>query len=155
MTKQEIRELMRFFDKSDITKVKIKNGEFSIELQKGFEGSFVQQAPVAQAVQAPAPANTQAQEEVSTQQPQATKESDAETINSPMVGTFYLAPAPGAEPFVKPGSIVKKGQTIGIIEAMKIMNEIEAEFDCKIIDALVDDGQPVEFDMPIFSVEKA
>lgn len=78
----------------------------------------------------------------------------SQSINSPMVGTFYKAPAPGAEAFVKVGSIVRKGQPVGIIEAMKIMNEIEAEFDCKILEILVDDGQPIEFDMPLFAVEK-
>ncbi len=71
-----------------------------------------------------------------------------------MVGTFYAAPAPGAEAFVKVGTVVKKGQAVGIIEAMKIMNEIEAEFDCRIVDILLEDGQPVEFDMPLFAVEK-
>ncbi|EAI8101671.1 acetyl-CoA carboxylase, biotin carboxyl carrier protein, partial [Campylobacter coli] len=68
--------------------------------------------------------------------------------------TFYQAPSPGAAPFVKVGSSVKKGDTIAIIEAMKIMNEIEAEFDCRIVEILVADGQPVEFGMPLFTVEK-
>jgi acetyl-CoA carboxylase biotin carboxyl carrier protein len=76
------------------------------------------------------------------------------SIKSPMVGTFYKSPAPGAAPFAKIGDVIRKGQPVGIIEAMKIMNEIEAEFDCKILDILVDDGQPVEYDMPIFTVEK-
>ena len=71
-----------------------------------------------------------------------------------MVGAFYFSPAPGAPAFVNAGDIVKKGQAVGIIEAMKIMNEIEAEFDCKIIESLVEDGQAVEFGMPIFAVEK-
>ncbi|ECP8830230.1 acetyl-CoA carboxylase biotin carboxyl carrier protein, partial [Campylobacter jejuni] len=71
-----------------------------------------------------------------------------------MVGTFYQAPSPGAAPFVKVGNTVKKGDTIAIIEAMKIMNEIEAEFDCRIVEILVADGQPVEFGMPLFAVEK-
>jgi len=147
MTNREIKDLMRFFDGSDITKVKIKNGEFSIELQKGFEGGAVVAAPVA-APMAVAVA------------PVATETTEVEALNlgdcicSPMVGTFYGAPAPGASAFVKVGSVVKKGQTIAIIEAMKIMNEIEAEFDCKIIDILLDDGQAVEFDMPLFAVEK-
>ena len=71
-----------------------------------------------------------------------------------MVGTFYQAPSPGAAPFVKIGDSIKKGSTVAIIEAMKIMNEIEAEFDCKIIEVLVSDGEPVEFDQPLFRVEK-
>jgi len=149
MTNREIKDLMRFFDNSEISKVKIKNGEFSIELQKGFENTNVlTQAPIAQTITAPITTET------STNTNEAKVETAADSINSPMVGTFYTAPAPGAEVFAKVGSVVKKGQTIGIIEAMKIMNEIEAEFDCRIIDILINDGQPVEYDMPIFAVEK-
>ena len=146
MTNREIKDLMRFFDGSDITKVKIKSGEFSIELQKGFEGGTVVAAapvgvsapvaPVPIALDIPAPEVT------------------GDSIKSPMVGTFYSAPAPGADAFVKVGTVVKKGQTVAIIEAMKIMNEIEAEFDCRIIEIPLNDGQPVEFDMPLFMVEK-
>jgi len=150
MTNREIKDLMRFFDGSDITKVNIKNGEFSIELQKGFEGgAVVSAAPAVAQVSAPAPTAPATTESVAVE----TKEV-GESIKSPMVGTFYSAPAPGAEAFVKVGTVVKKGQTIGIIEAMKIMNEIEVEFDCRILEILLEDGQPVEFDMPLFLVEK-
>ena len=146
MTNREIKDLMRFFDGSDINKVKIKNGEFSIELQKGFEGTTVVAAPVASAAPVVAAAPTVDAPIV--------EEVSGESIKSPMVGTFYSAPAPGADPFVKVGTVVKKGQAVGIIEAMKIMNEIEAEFDCRIIEIPLSDGQPVEFDMPLFMVEK-
>ncbi len=71
-----------------------------------------------------------------------------------MVGTYYASPSPESPAFVKVGDTVKKGQTLCILEAMKIMNEVEAEFDCKIVKALVEDGHPVEYDMPIFVVEK-
>ena len=149
MTNREIKDLMRFFDGSDISRVKIKNGEFSIELHKGFEGDTVVAAPAAPVAQAPAAPTTQ--EAVSLEVP---AKATGDTIKSPMVGTFYAAPAPGAEAFVKVGTVVKKGQTVAIIEAMKIMNEIEAEYDCKIVEILPSDGQPVEFDMPLFVVEK-
>jgi len=145
MTNREIKDLMRFFDASDITKVKIKNGEFSIDLQKGFEGGTVVAAPAP--VAAAPVANDISAIPVS-------KEKSGDSIKSPMVGTFYMAPAPGAEAFVKVGTVVKKGQAVAIIEAMKIMNEIEAEFDCRIVEILINDGQPVEFDMPLFMVEK-
>ena len=152
MNKQEIRDLMRFFDKSGINKVKIKDGEFSIELQKGYESAPVvmtEQTPVAQSA-APLSKNpTETKETV-----QIDKKCESESIKSPMVGTFYMAPSPGSEPFVKVGTVVRKGQTIAIIEAMKIMNEIEAEFDCRITETLVDDGTPVEFNMPLYGVEK-
>ena len=156
MDKNEIRELIRIFDKSDITKLKIKEGDFSIELQKGFDGPVAYAAaPVMQAASV-AP--------VAAQQPAPVANVGGEasinaapvglSIKSPMVGTFYKSPSPGAAPFAKVGDVIRKGQPIGIIEAMKIMNEIEAEFDCKILDILVEDGQPVEYDMPIFAVEK-
>jgi acetyl-CoA carboxylase biotin carboxyl carrier protein len=147
MTNREIKDLMRFFDASDITKVKIKNGEFSIDLQKGFEGGTVVSAPAPIAMPAAPVANDAPATPVS-------KEKSGDSIKSPMVGTFYMAPAPGAEAFVKVGTVVKKGQAVAIIEAMKIMNEIEAEFDCRIVEILINDGQPVEFDMPLFMVEK-
>jgi acetyl-CoA carboxylase biotin carboxyl carrier protein len=71
-----------------------------------------------------------------------------------MVGTFYAAPAPDAQEFVKVGDTVRRGQKVAIVEAMKIMNEIEAEYDCKILEILVKDGEVVDFDKPLFSVEK-
>jgi acetyl-CoA carboxylase biotin carboxyl carrier protein len=148
MDKLEIRELMRFFDKSDITKLKIKNGEFSIELQKGLDTVTVA-APVVPTAATQAPVF---EVSAATSAPVAKKSTDA--INSPMVGTFYSSPAPGTPAFINVGDTIKKGQAIGIIEAMKIMNEIEAEFDCKVIELLVQDGQPVEYDMPLFAVEK-
>ncbi len=76
-------------------------------------------------------------------------------ITSPFVGTFYRAPAPGAEPFVEPGAKVKQGQTLCIVEAMKLMNEIEAEYPCTIVEILVENGQSVEFGQQLFRVERA
>jgi len=155
MDKNEIRELMRFFDKSEITKLKIKEGDFTIELQKGFENGVTytsapaMSAPVAQNF-APVQASVaSAHAEIAPITAQA-----GTSIKSPMVGTFYKAASPGSEPFAKVGSVIKKGQPIAIIEAMKIMNEIEAEFDCRVIEILAEDGQPVEFDMPLYAVEK-
>ena len=75
-------------------------------------------------------------------------------IKSPMVGTFYRCPSPDTPAYVNVGDKVKKGQTLGIIEAMKIMNEIEAEFDCKILEIIPNDAQPVEYNSPLFVVEK-
>ncbi|WP_263833424.1 acetyl-CoA carboxylase biotin carboxyl carrier protein [Sulfurospirillum oryzae] len=157
MDKNEIRELIRIFDKSDITKLKIKEGDFSIELQKGLEGGVTYTtaapAPVMQA-QSVAPALAAAPVAHVGGEASINAAPAGLSIKSPMVGTFYKSPAPGAAPFAKVGDIIRKGQPIGIIEAMKIMNEIEAEFDCKILEILVEDGQPVEYDMPIFAVEK-
>jgi acetyl-CoA carboxylase biotin carboxyl carrier protein len=74
-------------------------------------------------------------------------------VKSPMVGTFYSKPSPDAEPFVEVGQVVKKGQTLCIIEAMKLMNEIESEFDGKVKEILISDGEPVEYGKPLFVIE--
>jgi acetyl-CoA carboxylase biotin carboxyl carrier protein len=152
LSNKEIKDLMKSFDSSSLSKLKISKEDFKIEMEKG--GELVQvAAPVAVAAPAPAqaaPVATPATAPVA----DAPAAISGETINSEMVGTFYAAPSPDAPNFVKAGDTVKKGQTLCILEAMKIMNEIEAEFDCKILDILVDDGSPVEFDMPLFAIEK-
>lgn len=146
MKKEEIKELVDMFSAANIGKIKIKDADFEITLEKYSE------APVQPQVCPPtsAPINVSVVNEAKP----TTKQSSDVTIDSPMVGTFYQAPSPGASPFVKVGQNVKKGDTICIIEAMKIMNEIEAEFDCRIVERLVEDGQPVEFGMSLFAVEK-
>ena len=149
---KEIRELIRVFDKSELNKLKVKEGEFEISMQRGFEAgvtTVTTSAPVAQATYAtPAVTSVPAIAETVI----APKLGDI--INSPMVGTYYSSPSPESPSFVEVGATVKKGQTLCILEAMKIMNEVEAEFDCKILEILVKDGSPVEYDMPIFVVEK-
>ncbi|MFQ5893792.1 MAG: acetyl-CoA carboxylase biotin carboxyl carrier protein, partial [Nitrospinota bacterium] len=75
------------------------------------------------------------------------------SIESPIVGTFYRAPAPDAKPYVEEGDVVKKGQVLCIIEAMKLMNEIEAEFEARIVSIMVENAQPVEFGEPLFLTE--
>ena len=150
---KDIKELIRVFDKSELNKLKVKEGEFEISMQRGFEGgvtTVTTSAPVAQATFVPAQVVTSAP--VAVEAASAPKSGDI--INSPMVGTFYSSPSPESPAFVQVGSTVKKGQTLCILEAMKIMNEVEAEFDCKILEILVQDGSPVEYDMPIFVVEK-
>lgn len=151
---KDIKELIRVFDKSELSKLKVKEGEFEIAMQKGFEGgTVVTSAPVAApVVQAAAPVASVSAPVASA--PETTASAKGDTINSPMVGTFYSSPSPESPAFVKVGDTVKKGQTLCILEAMKIMNEVEAEFDCKIVEILVTDGSPVEYDMPIFAVEK-
>ena len=149
---KEIKELIRVFDKSELNKLKVKEGEFEVAMQKGFEGGTV---VTTSAVAVPAAAPVVAAAPVATSEAAPVAAAPAgDAINSPMVGTYYASPSPEAPAFVKVGDTVKKGQTLCILEAMKIMNEVEAEFDCKIIDMLVTDGDPVEYDMPIFTVEK-
>ena len=150
MTFKEIKELIEIFDESNLTKLSIKENEFKIELDKTSQVAVATQTPVAQPV-ATQPTTTPTINET----PQTTTNDDnADYIKSPMVGTFYQAPAPDAAPYVKVGDKVKAGQTVCIVEAMKIMNEITAEYDCEILEILVEDGQAVEFDTPLFKVKK-
>ena len=146
MTKTEIKELISMFAEANVSKIKIKDKDgFEIELERDMCCELPAPAPTPPA---PQPINVNVVNEASP------SKSNKPTLNSPMVGTYYQAPSPGATPFVKAGSTVKKGDTIGIIEAMKIMNEIQADYNCRIVEVLVADGQPVEFDMPLFVVEK-
>ena len=82
-------------------------------------------------------------------------EPDVAIVKSPIVGTFYRAPAPGAEPFVSTGDYVTVGKTLCIVEAMKVMNEIESDFDGKVIKILIEDAQPVEYGQPLMWIEPA
>ena len=145
---KEIKELIKIFDKSGLSKFKLKKEDVEITLEKEFSAAAPQQPQATQST----PQLTATVEEPAKELEAAKKK--GEYITSPMVGTFYRAPSPDSPPFVKVGDVVSKGQTIGIIEAMKIFNEIEAEFDCKILEILVEDGQPVEYDMPLFLVER-
>ncbi|MBN2311119.1 MAG: hypothetical protein JXR94_19235, partial [Candidatus Hydrogenedentes bacterium] len=79
-------------------------------------------------------------------------EDGLQTIDSPMVGVFYVAPSPGAPPFVEPGSTVAADDTVCIVEAMKLMNEVTAKFPAEIVRVLVENGEPVEFSQPLFAV---
>ena len=147
MDMKQIKSLMKEFDDSTLSSLKINKEGFSIELEK---------ATIATVAAAPAPAAAPAvtAAPAPAAAPAATEEIAGDQILSPMVGTFYASPSPDSPAFVKEGDVVKKGQPLAILEAMKIMNELEAEFDCKILKILVDDGKPVEYDMPLFVVEK-
>ena len=161
MNLPEIKKLIEIFNtSSQITRLSLKQDNFELKLDKMPSTApaipqATHQATMQTAMQAPA------QPQIHTSAPQsalATPESSAgksgDFITSPMVGTFYHRPSPDADPYVKVGDVIKKGQTIGIIEAMKIMNEIEAEFDCKILAIETGDGQPVEFGSHLIKVEK-
>jgi len=146
MTLEEIKELIKTVDESGISELKVKNDNFNISISKVANNNLV----VTNNKQMPTPIS-----QTTPSEPQVTQTSqEGENITSPMVGTFYQAPSPDSPAFVKVGDTVSKGQTLAIIEAMKIMNELEAEFDCKILEVLVKDGQVVEYDTPLFRVER-
>ena len=149
MDYKEIKKLLDAFDKSKTNILELETKDFKIYLDKS--------APAGVQTVQPQQINTPVVEkEAIVQQIEAKVEceSEGDFITSPMVGTFYQAPSPDSAPYVKVGDKVKKGQTLCIIEAMKIMNELEAEYDLEILEILVEDGQPVEFDTPLFRVKK-
>ncbi|WP_043320199.1 acetyl-CoA carboxylase biotin carboxyl carrier protein [Microbulbifer sp. HZ11] len=151
---RKIKKLIELLEESDIGELEIKEGEESVRISRGTSGASMQMpqmampmaaAPVApQAPAAPAPATAPA-EPAAESVPALT----GHPVKSPMVGTFYAASSPGADPFVKVGQQVKVGDVICIVEAMKMMNQIEADKAGTIESILVEDGQPVEFDQPL------
>ncbi len=147
MDYREIKKLLDAFDKSKTNILELETKEFKIYLDKSVTAAvqpgIIQTEP--QVTQEPIVQHIEAKHEC---------KMDGDVITSPMVGTFYSAPSPDSPPYVKVGDKVKKGQTLCIIEAMKIMNELEAEYDLEILDILVEDGQPVEFDTKLFRVKK-
>jgi len=154
MDLKEIKELIKTIDKSNLTEFEYECENERVYLSK--QAGEISYMPAPQMSAVPAASQAQPAQVVSPNPTvEITKEVDVEgtEIKSPMVGTFYEAPSPGAEPFVKVGDTVSKGQTLCIIEAMKIMNEIEAEFDCKIVKILGVNAKPVEYGETIFIVE--
>lgn len=154
MNLEEIKELIRVFGRSKLGELEVQDGEFRVSMVKEESGNTVTTvAPVAPATQEPLTSAVPAT--VATEAPAPAKEPlSGEIIVSPMVGTFYASPSPDSPAFVSAGDTVRAGQVLCILEAMKIMNELEAEYDCKILEVLVQDGQPIEYDMPLFRVEK-
>lgn len=144
---KDLQEFIEFFDNTNINKIKLKT-------PSGIELELEKYAKIPDFTPDMCPAPQPPINVVVNETPKQITTPHTNSIDSPMVGTFYEAPSPGAKAFVSVGEVVKKGSVIAIIEAMKIMNEIEAEFDCKIVERLVEDGQPVEFGMPLFLVEK-
>lgn len=153
MNLAEIKKLVEIFNSSDLSGLSLKQDNFQIKLDRHppqTQTPIATSSPVVETQVSPAPITSFAPDMPT---PKVNVESGY-YITSPMVGTFYRSPSPDAAAYVNIGDTVKKGQTIGIIEAMKIMNEIEAEFDCKIISLEVNDAQPVEFGSNLIKVEK-
>jgi len=151
MNEEEIRRLVKIVEDSSISDLEVSRWGRKIKISK-YPGNS-HQAPMTH-VQIPAPPLA-----APMQAPPKAAEAPAPSpnlveIKSPMVGTFYRSPAPDAEAYVQAGTAVSKGQVLCIIEAMKLMNEIEADFACRIVEILVEHAQPVEYNQPLFRVEK-
>jgi len=151
---KDLKVLVKMITETDITEFEMENGEERIFLKRGSEPQIVHYqgapAPVYAASQAIAPSAAAAPAAA----PAAAAEEKGERITSPIVGTFYRAPAPDAAPYVEVGQVVEKGQVLCIVEAMKLMNEIEAEFRCKIVKISRENAEPVEYNDTLFIVEK-
>ena len=148
---KNLKALVKMITDTDITEFEMENAEEKILIKRGPDKEYVQfAAPVASA--APAAAAPTAQ--VAAAAEPAVVDDKYETINSPIVGSFYRKPSPEADSFADVGAIVEAGQTVCLVEAMKLFNEIEAEFKCKIVEILKEDAAPVEFGEPLFKVER-
>ncbi|MEL1135178.1 acetyl-CoA carboxylase biotin carboxyl carrier protein [Desulfitobacterium sp. THU1] len=157
---KEIKELIKLIGDTDITELNLESEGVKVSIKKGNAplpvGALPVMASVAEVNAQPAPALVSATAGKASQGAQEAVVASAKNvqyIKSPMVGTFYRSPSPDASVFVELGQIVKAEDTVCIIEAMKLMNEIEAEISGKIVEILVDNGQPVEFGQPLFAVE--
>ena len=145
MELSEILTLLERFDASTATSLKLELGDLRLKLEKGTAATAaagtVAAGQAATPVQAPAAASAPA-------------EPEGVEVKAPLVGTFYAAPAPGEAPFVSVGDTVKKGQTLCVLEAMKMMSEVPAPMDCVILEVLAKDGELMGFDAPLFRVRE-
>lgn len=166
---QELRELIEFLRQYQVAEFDLDRGDVKIRLK--FEQPAASSASVAElarswasmmpsAAPLPAPPSgvparpASLAEALPSAAGSAAQEEELHTVKSPIVGTFYASPSPGAGAFVAPGDHVEKGQVICIVEAMKLMNEIEADISGEIVKCLVTNGQPIEYGQPLFSIRQ-
>ncbi len=145
-----IEKLAKVLSETGLTEISLEDGEQAITLRKDVIVTSASQAVVAAA---PVPVAAPVQSAPAAQTESATPAKKGTPITSPMVGTFYKSPSPDAEPFVSVGQSVAKGDVVCIVEAMKMMNEIESELSGKVVEICVEDGQPVEFGQVLMYVE--
>ena len=162
MNQKEIRELIEFLIEKDVTEFELERGDVKLRVKRGHETHIVSAAtavPIVTAATASAPPaapRPPAQTPAPVAAPAAppAEEVDLHYVKSPIVGTYYEAPSPGSPPFIKVGDTVKEGQVLCIVEAMKLMNEIEADASGEIVKILVANNAPVEYGMPLFAIRK-
>ena len=151
---RKVKKLIELLEESGVAEIEIQEGEESVRISR-YSQSAPPPTPVAApapppAAAAPAPAPAPAAE---SEAPAEAEVPEGHVVKSPMVGTFYRAPSPGASPFVEVGQQVNVGDTLCIIEAMKLLNQIEADKAGTIKAILVENGQPVEYDQPLFIID--
>lgn len=157
MNLKEIQQLIDIINKSDLDEATIEEGDFKITLKRSSSQSPQAVAPVSLPAFQPAtvePAAPALDNVPATETSKAGPDSDGLIeIRSPIVGTFYRSPAPDADPFVNVNDRIDKGNVLCIVEAMKLMNEIEAEVSGTIVEILIENGQPIEYDQVLFLVK--
>ena len=155
---KDLKTLIKMVTETDITEFEMESTDEKIVIKRGKDQEIVHVAAPAYAAPAPlsmpAPVAAAAPAAAAEAPKVAAVNEKYETISSPIVGTFYRAPSPDSAPYVEVGTVVEKGQIFCIVEAMKLMNEIEAEFRCKVVEILKENAQPVEFGDPLFLVER-
>lgn len=145
---RKIKNLLELVEQSDISEIEIQSGDESIRISRQ-QLAPAPAAPAAPAPATPPPANPEPAEPAAN----SGTHTEAQLVRSPMVGTFYRASSPGAAPFVEVGQTVSQGQTICIIEAMKMLNQIEAPRSGTVTEVMAENEQPVEYDQPLFAIE--
>ena len=150
---RKVKKLIELLEDSSLTEIEIVEGEESVRLSRGSTVAPIMHAPQVLAQAAPG-AQPAVAPVASGNEPEADEEAvpEGDMLRSPMVGTFYASPSPEADPFVSLGQKVSEGETLCIIEAMKMFNQIEAEVSGTVVAILAESGQPVEFDQPLFVV---
>jgi acetyl-CoA carboxylase biotin carboxyl carrier protein len=152
----QLRALLTLLGESDIQELRLEGDDFRLEVRRNLPAPTpvaVVQAPVAAPAPLPAPASPAPAPSPSAPPPPPAVRSDLQEITAPMVGTFYRAPAPGEPPFVEVGNRINAGQPVCVLEAMKLMNELEAEVSGEVMEILVDNGTPVEFGQVLMRIK--
>jgi acetyl-CoA carboxylase biotin carboxyl carrier protein len=147
---RKVKKLIELLEESGIAEIEISEGEESVRISRYSQHAPVVGVPAVGAMPLPAASPVQAP---AAEPAVAEAPSRGHEVKAPMVGTYYTAPAPGAKPFVEIGSQVQVGDTLCIIEAMKMMNQIEATHSGRVVSILADNGEPVEFDQVLFIIE--
>lgn len=154
MNPKELKELIEFLVEKDIAEFELERGDLKVRVKR--PSATVVQVASAAATAQPFPANVAPAVlpagPAAAPAPAAAPEEELHYVKSPIVGTYYEAPAPGAPPFVKVGDTISQGQVLCIVEAMKLMNEIESDVNGELVKMLVTNGQPVEYGQPLFAV---
>jgi acetyl-CoA carboxylase biotin carboxyl carrier protein len=153
---EEIDRLVQLLAESGVGEIRVRRGELEITVKAKSEapaaGSPVEHPAALVASQAATPRTTEAVPEPGLAEPPAERNGSQHVVRSPVVGTFYRAPAPGEEPYVEVGDRVGAGQTLCIVEAMKLMNEIPADASGEVVEVLVENAKGVEYDQPLFRI---